>query len=91
MSENNNQQQQPKRSGFNWANIGILIIAALFIVAMVYSLRGCNNNKNEISYSKAVAEYVGRKDAYQDGGVSIIVTPAKDSAVQGSYVVYVTG
>ena len=91
MSENNNQQQQPKKGGFNWANIGILIIAALFIVAMVYSLRGCNNNKNEISYSKAVAEYVGRKDAYQDGGVSIIVTPAKDSAVQGSYVVYVTG
>lgn len=91
MSENNNQQQQPKRSGFNWANIGILIIAALFIVAMVYSLRGCNNNKNEISYSKAVAEYVGRKEAYQDGGVSIVVTPAKDSAVQGSYVVYVTG
>ena len=90
MSENNNQQQ-PKKGGFNWANIGILIIAALFIVAMVYSLRGCNNNKNEISYSKAVAEYVGRKDAYQDGGVSIIVTPAKDSAVQGSYVVYVTG
>ena len=48
MSENNNQQQQPKKSGFNWANIGILIIAALFIVAMVYSLRGCNNNKNEL-------------------------------------------
>ena len=91
MSENNNHEQQPKRGGFNWANIGILIIAALFIVAMVYSLRGCNTNRNEITYSIAVAEYVDRKDAYQGGGISIIVTPAKDSAVQGSYVVYVTG
>ena len=47
MSENNNQNKEPKR-GFNWANIGVLIIAALFIVAMIYSLRGCNNKNNEI-------------------------------------------
>ena len=84
----NNQNNEPKRR-FNWANIAALLIAGLFIFAMVWSLRGCRASSQELSYSEAYNEFIVNHTEYENKS-SIVASPSNDSAVQGSYVIKIT-
>ena len=85
-NQNNGQNngQNGKRK-FNFANIGILLIAALFIFGIVYSVRGCAQQSKEISYTDAVNVI----ETYPAKIKSIKVTPTSDSSKAESYRVYI--
>src|SRR5574344_141568 len=89
-NQNNNQNNQNKapQRRFNWANIAVILLAAAFIFAMVYSLNGCQSKIEETTYSEAADTFLTGSGAttYKDN-VVIICQPAKDSAPNGSYVV----
>ena len=82
MEDKNNQQpNQPKR--FSFANIAVILLAILIVVVMIFALRGCNASSKEINISEATEAFID-SDKYVNEA-KIVVSPASDSAKNGSY------
>ena len=94
MAENNenNQENQnkdnnkPQKSKFNWANIGIIALGLLVIVAIIFSVNGCKSSSKEVTYSELYEDIKTAPEKIY----SIEITPANDSSKSESYIVYVT-
>ena len=80
---NNNQNKNPnnKHKIFNFGNIAMLLIAAVFIFGIVYSIRGCSVRPKEISYTEALTVI----DTHPENIKDISVTPLNDSSKAESY------
>ena len=89
MSEQNNQQNKEPRRKFNWANLAVLLIAAVFIFGIVWTMRGCSGSKKELPYSTAYKTFIEEPAKYAGGTVEVVSTPNSDANPSGSYVIYV--
>lgn len=88
MSDNNNKQNNPnnKQKGtFNWGNIGIMVIALVFLFVLIFSLNGCQSQTEQITYDQAL-DYISTHSANIE---KVSATPASDSSASGSYVFYI--
>ena len=85
-NQSNNNNKKPEEKKFNWTNIAIILVAALFIVGIIYSINGCQSQSKEVSYSEI---YQDIEDS-QEKIYSIEITPASDSSMAESYVIKVT-
>ena len=86
----NNQNQQNSPNGgkrrFGFANIGILLITALLIFGVIYSIRGCSTQPKEISYTEAVKAVMEHSADIKE----IDVSPLSDASRGESYKVTIT-
>ena len=80
-NQNNGQNNKNNKRRFSFGSLGILIIAALFIFGIIYSVRGCSVNSKEISYTEGIGVIYNYSDKIKD----ITVTPANDSSKAESY------
>ena len=85
MPENQNNNQNERRR-FNFANIAILLVAALLVVGIIFSTRGCSALSKEISYTEAVQVVTNHSENIK----SVQVTPLSDSSPAESYKVVFT-
>ena len=83
---NNNNNKKPEEKKFSWTNIAIILVAALFIVGIIYSINGCQPQSKEVSYSEIYQDI----EESQEKIYSIEITPASDSSMAESYVIKVT-
>ena len=81
MAENQNPNQNQKPKKFNFGNIGIILVAALFVFAIVYASRGCQRSKE----SKSLTEIIEVINTSPETIDKIIATPKSDSSVAESY------
>ena len=51
-NQSNNNNKKPEEKKFSWTNIAIILVAALFIVGIIYSINGCQPQSKEVSYSE---------------------------------------
>lgn len=84
-NQNPNQKESPK--GFNWGNLGIILIAIALVIGIIYSVNGCNQRAEELSYTEAVNNYIVQNDTNTVKIKKIVATPARDSSKAESYVV----
>ena len=85
-NQSNNNNKKPEEKKFSWTNIAIILVAALFIVGIIYSINGCQPQSKEVSYSEIYQDI----EESQEKIYSIEITPASDSSMAESYVIKVT-
>jgi len=91
MAENDNQKpnnnpNKDNNNKFNFGNVGLLVVACLFILAIIYSVNGCGTQSKEIEYTMGMKFISDINDEYNV--TKVVATPAKDSGVAESYTVY---